>query len=69
VPGAAFYADNADETSLRLSFVTASIEQINTGVAALAAAIRENRPGRAASPGGLLRQAQDKRKTEGIGAQ
>jgi len=44
VPGAAFYADNADERSLRLSFVTASIEQINTGVAALAAAIRENRP-------------------------
>jgi 2-aminoadipate transaminase len=44
VPGAAFYADNADERSLRLSFVTASIEQINTGVAALAAAIRESRP-------------------------
>jgi 2-aminoadipate transaminase len=44
VPGAAFYADNADERSLRLSFVTASIEQINTGVAALAEAIRESRP-------------------------
>ncbi len=44
VPGAAFYADNADESSLRLSFVTASIEQINIGVAALAAAIRESRP-------------------------
>ena len=44
VPGAAFYADNADPTTLRLSFVTASIEQINTGVAALAAAIRESRP-------------------------
>ena len=44
VPGAAFYADTPDEQSLRLSFVTASIEQINTGVAALAAAIRENRP-------------------------
>jgi 2-aminoadipate transaminase len=43
VPGAAFYADNADERSLRLSFVTASVQQINTGVAALAAAIRESR--------------------------
>ncbi|MEP6791382.1 MAG: PLP-dependent aminotransferase family protein [Ramlibacter sp.] len=41
VPGAAFYADNADPRTLRLSFVTASVEQINTGVAALAAAIRE----------------------------
>ena len=41
VPGAAFYADNADESTLRLSFVTASVEQINTGIAALAAAIRE----------------------------
>ena len=44
VPGAAFYADNADPRCLRLSFVTASIEQINIGVAALAAAIRESRP-------------------------
>ena len=44
VPGAAFYADNADARTLRLSFVTASIEQINTGVAALAAAIREHLP-------------------------
>ena len=41
VPGAAFYADNADPRTLRLSFVTASVDQINTGVAALAAAIRE----------------------------
>ena len=40
VPGAAFFADNADERSLRLSFVTASVEQINTGIAALAATIR-----------------------------
>ena len=40
VPGAAFYADNADPRTLRLSFVTASVDQINTGVAALAAAIR-----------------------------
>ena len=41
VPGAAFYADHADVRSMRLSFVTASVEQINTGMAALAAAIRE----------------------------
>ncbi|WOI45428.1 PLP-dependent aminotransferase family protein [Acidovorax sp. BLS4] len=40
VPGAAFYADNADQRTLRLSFVTASAAQINTGVGALAAAIR-----------------------------
>ena len=40
VPGAAFYADNADPRTLRLSFVTASVEQIHTGIAALAAAIR-----------------------------
>jgi len=44
VPGAAFYADNADQRTLRLSFVTASVDQINTGVAALAAAIRESLP-------------------------
>jgi len=41
VPGAAFYAGKADPRCLRLSFVTASVEQINIGVAALAAAIRE----------------------------
>ena len=41
VPGAAFYADHADPRTLRLSFVTASMDQINTGIAALAAAIRE----------------------------
>ena len=44
VPGAPFFADNADPRSLRLSFVTASVEQINTGMAALAAAIREFKP-------------------------
>ncbi len=44
VPGAAFYADNADPSTLRLSFVTASVDQINVGIAALAAAIREYRP-------------------------
>ncbi len=41
VPGAAFYADNADARSIRLSFVTASEAQIRTGIAALAAAIRQ----------------------------
>ncbi|MBT9507719.1 PLP-dependent aminotransferase family protein [Rhodoferax sp.] len=43
VPGAAFYADNADPRTLRLSFVTASVEQINAGIAMLAAAIRETK--------------------------
>ena len=41
VPGAAFYAGLPDARTLRLSFVTASVEQIDTGIAALAAAIRE----------------------------
>ncbi|AOW11919.1 2-aminoadipate aminotransferase [Hydrogenophaga crassostreae] len=40
VPGAAFYADGADPRTLRLSFVTASVEQIGIGMAALAKAIR-----------------------------
>jgi 2-aminoadipate transaminase len=43
VPGAAFYADNADTRTLRLSFVTASAAQIDTAIAALAAAIRQAR--------------------------
>jgi 2-aminoadipate transaminase len=42
VPGSAFYADTPDLRTLRLSFVTATVEQINTGVASLAAAIRES---------------------------
>jgi len=41
VPGAPFYAGNADERSMRLSFVTPSVEEIHRGVAALAAAIKE----------------------------
>ena len=45
VPGAAFFAGGADPRTLRLSFVTASEEQIHTGIAALAAAIREALPG------------------------
>jgi 2-aminoadipate transaminase len=40
VPGTPFYAGPADARSLRLSFVTASVQQIDTGIAALAAAIR-----------------------------
>jgi 2-aminoadipate transaminase len=42
VPGSAFYADNANASTLRLSFVTATVDQINTGIAALAAAVRES---------------------------
>jgi len=41
VPGAAFYAGAADVRTLRLSFVTASAEEIERGVSALAAVIRE----------------------------
>jgi 2-aminoadipate transaminase len=41
VPGAAFYADNPQHNTLRLSFVTASIEQINVGVATLAAVLKQ----------------------------
>ena len=44
VPGWAFYASQPDARTLRLSFVTSSVEQINTGIAALAAAIREMQP-------------------------
>ena len=44
VPGSAFYASQPDARTLRLSFVTASVEQINIGIAALAAAIREMQP-------------------------
>jgi 2-aminoadipate transaminase len=41
VPGAAFYADSPQLNTLRLSFVTASVSQINVGVAALAQTIRD----------------------------
>ena len=40
VPGAAFYADEPDARTLRLSFVTASEEQIRIGIKALADTIR-----------------------------
>jgi 2-aminoadipate transaminase len=42
VPGAAFYASRPDPRALRLSFVTVSIDQIRTGVAALADTIRSS---------------------------
>lgn len=42
VPGLAFYAQDPSESTLRLSFVTATVDQINTGMAALAQAIRES---------------------------
>jgi len=46
VPGSAFYATHkkgsAIESTLRLSFVTATVDQINSGMVALAAAIRES---------------------------
>lgn len=40
VPGAAFYAGQGDVRTLRLSFVTASVDQIEQGIAALAASVR-----------------------------
>jgi 2-aminoadipate transaminase len=41
VPGAPFYAGEPDTRSMRLSFVTPSVEEIHRGVAALAEAIKE----------------------------
>jgi len=41
VPGAPFYAGEPDVRTLRLSFVTATVEQIDTAIAALAATVRE----------------------------
>jgi len=41
VPGLPFYAGEGDPRTLRLSFVTASNEEIDTAIAALADAIRE----------------------------
>ena len=41
VPGSPFYADNPDPRTLRLSFVTASVDQINIGIKALADTIKE----------------------------
>jgi 2-aminoadipate transaminase len=43
VPGAPFYADHGDPRTMRLSFVTPSVEEIHRGVAALATAIQQQR--------------------------
>ncbi len=40
VPGAPFYADHGDPRTLRLSFVTPSVDEIRIGVAALAMAMK-----------------------------
>ena len=40
VPGAPFYADHPDTRTLRLSYVTATSDEIRTAIAALAAAVR-----------------------------
>jgi 2-aminoadipate transaminase len=44
VPGLAFFADHPDSRCLRLSFVTASVAEIDRGIAALAQAVRESLP-------------------------
>ncbi|MBA2674980.1 PLP-dependent aminotransferase family protein [Ramlibacter sp.] len=41
VPGAPFYASDPDPRAMRLSFVTASVAQIDTGIAALGATLRQ----------------------------
>jgi 2-aminoadipate transaminase len=41
VPGAPFYAGAGDPRTLRLSFVTASVEEIDAAIRALADAVRE----------------------------
>ena len=41
VPGAPFYVGEGDPRALRLSFVTATVDQIDTAIAALAATVRE----------------------------
>ncbi|MBC7718501.1 MAG: PLP-dependent aminotransferase family protein [Chitinophagaceae bacterium] len=48
VPGAAFFADAPQIHTLRLSFVTASVTQIHTGIATLAQVIKANLPSSAA---------------------
>jgi 2-aminoadipate transaminase len=42
VPGAPFYSGTPEHNTLRLSFVTASVDQINTGIAALADVFKSN---------------------------
>ncbi|MDM0078191.1 PLP-dependent aminotransferase family protein [Variovorax sp. J2P1-59] len=41
VPGAPFYAAGGDPRTMRLSFVTASVDEIDTAIAALAEVVRE----------------------------
>jgi 2-aminoadipate transaminase len=41
VPGSPFYAANPDPRTLRLSFVTATVDQINVGMKALGDTIKE----------------------------
>jgi len=41
VPGAPFYAGPGDSRTMRLSFVTANVDEIDTAIAALAATVRE----------------------------
>jgi 2-aminoadipate transaminase len=41
VPGSAFYQDDGDDSTLRLSFVTATEHEIDTAIAALALSVRE----------------------------
>jgi 2-aminoadipate transaminase len=41
VPGAPFYAGASDPRTMRLSFVTASVDEIDTAIAALAETVRE----------------------------
>ena len=45
VPGAAFYSGQAQAHTLRLSFVTASVDEIHIGIAALAEVLKANLPG------------------------
>jgi 2-aminoadipate transaminase len=44
VPGAAFYSGVPEHNTLRLSFVTASVDQINEGIAALAQVLKAHLP-------------------------
>ena len=41
VPGMPFYAGAGDARTMRLSFVTAGVEEIDTAITALADAVRE----------------------------
>jgi 2-aminoadipate transaminase len=50
VPGAPFYAGAGDPRTLRLSFVTASVEEIDIAIAALAATVREALAQRGSTP-------------------